>query len=228
MFKFNEIINHLGLVELPIKGRAFTWSNMQSVLLLEQLYWFFTTADWTVSFPNTQVHPTARPMSDHIPCVVKIDTKTPKTAIFRFENYWIRQPGFYEVVANIWATTCHGNSARILSMKFKLLRKALKRWKGNISNMDQFIENCNTVVFMLDELKEKQPLHITEWNFRNNIKNRLNHLLSCKDILWRNRCTIRWAKLGDEKRTQLFFMQWLLYGIGRIILQDFRFLMAPK
>jgi hypothetical protein len=37
MFLFNEIIGHLGLLELPLKGRSFTWSNMQSSPLLEQL-----------------------------------------------------------------------------------------------------------------------------------------------------------------------------------------------
>ena len=37
MFIFNEIIGHLGLLELPIKGRSFTWSNMQDSPLLEQL-----------------------------------------------------------------------------------------------------------------------------------------------------------------------------------------------
>jgi hypothetical protein len=28
-------------VELPLKGRAYTWSNMQENPLLEQLDWFF-------------------------------------------------------------------------------------------------------------------------------------------------------------------------------------------
>uniref|UniRef100_A0A453G251 Uncharacterized protein n=1 Tax=Aegilops tauschii subsp. strangulata TaxID=200361 RepID=A0A453G251_AEGTS len=40
---FNEIIGHLGLLELPIKGRSYTWSNMQDDPLLEQLDWFFTS-----------------------------------------------------------------------------------------------------------------------------------------------------------------------------------------
>jgi hypothetical protein len=35
MFLFNEIIGHLGLLEIPLKGRRFTWSNMQSTPLLE-------------------------------------------------------------------------------------------------------------------------------------------------------------------------------------------------
>ena len=46
MFIFNEIIVHLGLLELPIKGRAYTWSNMQDTPLLEKLDWFFTSVDW--------------------------------------------------------------------------------------------------------------------------------------------------------------------------------------
>jgi exonuclease III len=29
MFLFNEVIGHLGLMELPLKGRKFTWSDMQ-------------------------------------------------------------------------------------------------------------------------------------------------------------------------------------------------------
>ena len=41
IFIFNEIIGHLGLLELPLKGRRFTWSNMQDIPLLEQLDWFF-------------------------------------------------------------------------------------------------------------------------------------------------------------------------------------------
>ena len=40
---FNDIIGHLGLVEILLKGRAFTWSNMQQSPLLEQLDWFFTS-----------------------------------------------------------------------------------------------------------------------------------------------------------------------------------------
>jgi hypothetical protein len=34
---FNDAIGHLGLVELPLKGRAYTWSNMQADPLLSSL-----------------------------------------------------------------------------------------------------------------------------------------------------------------------------------------------
>jgi hypothetical protein len=34
---FNNIISHLGPMELPIKGRSYTWNNMQDSPLLEQV-----------------------------------------------------------------------------------------------------------------------------------------------------------------------------------------------
>ena len=102
MFIFNEVIGHLGLEELPLKGRAYTWSNMQAEPLLEQLDWFFTTPSWTTLFPNTVVTPMAKPSSDHVPCMVNISTDIPKSNIFRFDNFWVDMPGFMECVSTSW------------------------------------------------------------------------------------------------------------------------------
>ena len=194
---FNELISYLGLIELPIKGRAYTWSNMQSDPLLVQLDWFFTSINWTVTFPNTVVNPLARPVSDHIPCVVNIGTKIPKAKVFRFENYWVRQPGFLDLVQNIWGHSVPGNAAKVITSKLKLLRKALKIWSGNLSSIDNFIANCNKIILLQDDYEDPRDLSLAEWNFRRIIKDRYLHLTNCKRDIWKNRCTIRWAKLGD-------------------------------
>lgn len=34
---FNEIISNIGLIEIPLKGVSYTWSNMQDQPLLQQL-----------------------------------------------------------------------------------------------------------------------------------------------------------------------------------------------
>lgn len=36
MFLFNDLIQHLDLIDIPFEGRQFTWSNMQSYPLLEK------------------------------------------------------------------------------------------------------------------------------------------------------------------------------------------------
>jgi hypothetical protein len=198
MNTFNEVISYLGLVELPIKGRAFTWSNMQAEPLLEQIDWFFTSSYWTLKFPNTTVNPLARTTSDHIPCAISIGSSIPKAQIFRFENHWVRMPGFMDTVNRIWAINCVGDSAKVISTKFKLLRKALKIWSTSISVINKVIDNCNEIILLLDGLEEQRALHISEWNFRNIVKRRLHHLLSCKREYWKKRCTARWARLANE------------------------------
>jgi hypothetical protein len=134
---FNNIIIHLGLVEIPIKARSFTWSNMQSSPLLEQLDWVFTSPSWTSQFPMTVVIPLAKTTSDHLPYKIQIGTNIPKANIFRFENYWLSHPSCFELIKNAWSTPSIGNldSARTISAKFKLLRRMLRLWARNTSNL---------------------------------------------------------------------------------------------
>ena len=72
MFAFNEAFSTLGVVELPLFGKRFTWTNKQLSPLLERLDWFFTSQSWTNSFPNTSVSTLAMETSDHVPCVISI------------------------------------------------------------------------------------------------------------------------------------------------------------
>jgi hypothetical protein len=86
MFIFNEIIGQLGLLELQFKGRKFTWSNMQRNPLLEQFDWFLLVP---IGYLITSPVLLAKIGSDHIPCVINIDTNIPKAKIFQFGNYWV-------------------------------------------------------------------------------------------------------------------------------------------
>jgi hypothetical protein len=119
---FNDAIGHLGLVELPLKGSAFTWSNMQSDPLLEQLVWFFTSPNWTIDFPSTEVIPMAKITSDHIPCKIVINTSIPKASLFRFEIFWPEQEDFLDTVVDGWNHShITSDAARNISAKFKSL-----------------------------------------------------------------------------------------------------------
>lgn len=102
MLAFNNAINSLGIIELPLKGRKFTWSNMQENPLLQQLDRFFTSA-WTTDYPGTEMTTLTRNTSDHVPCLVTIKTSIPKPKLFRFENYWMEHPDFLKIVEEAWS-----------------------------------------------------------------------------------------------------------------------------
>mgnify|MGYP000863857686 FL=1 len=199
IFLFNEIIGHLGLLELPLKGRRFTWSNMQDFPLLEQLDWFFTSASWIDQYPNTQVNPLAKTASDHVPCVVSISTRIPKAHIFRFENYWIHQPGFMECVQQVWQRQSQkSHISAVIMDKLKSLRFALKKWQKGLSHIKGLIEKCNWVILWLDDLEDSRPLFLPESNFRKLVKSHHDHLLHLQFLYWKKRCTIRYIKVGEE------------------------------
>jgi mannosylglycoprotein endo-beta-mannosidase len=199
MFLFNDIIGHLGLLELPIKGRAFTWSNMQKDPLLEQLDWFFTSSHWISVFPNTLVLSLAKTGSDHVPCVVNIDTDIPKASLFRFDNYWVDLPGFKECVTKSWGIGSHKKySSAIVADKLKKLRAELKRWNVSLSKLKDLIQKCNSVILFLDTLEEQRSLYRVEFNFRAIVKSHLDELLLAECNYWKKRCTIRWMKQGED------------------------------
>ena len=88
MFLFNDAINTLGLVELPLHGRHYTWTNKQLSPLLERLDWFFylKCLDKEISKHCGESYGHVE-TSYHWPCVIEINTKIPKGHIFRFDNH---------------------------------------------------------------------------------------------------------------------------------------------
>ena len=131
---------------------------MQQAPLLEQLDWFFTTVDWTISFPDTLVLPLAKITSNHIPCKISIGTSIPRSNIFRFENYWPDHPGFFEVVQAAWAKPAPRlDIAATISAKFKSLRYDLEYWSKKISNLSMLIDRSNKVIYYMDSLEECSP-----------------------------------------------------------------------
>jgi hypothetical protein len=103
---------------------------MQNEPLLEQLDWFVTTPSWTKKFPTIVVLPLAKASSDHVPCMVTIDSIIPRANLFRFESYWVDSPSFLDCVNKSWKKRSYKqNSAVILAHKFKVFRADLKNGK---------------------------------------------------------------------------------------------------
>jgi hypothetical protein len=196
---FKNIISHLGLIELPIKGRSYTWSNMQESPFLEQVDWFFTSVAWTNRYPLTLVLPLAKITSDHLPCKIQIGTSIPKLNVFRFENYWVSHPGCADKVSSAWITpTRNFNSAHVISSKFKLLRRILKIWSRNLSNLSKMISNCSLTIEFFDKLEEIRDLHHQESAFRAIIKSHISNLLFMQKTYSKQRFTEWLVQFGDE------------------------------
>lgn len=132
MLRYNNAISQNGIQEIPLKGKEYTWSNMQHNPLLEKLDWCFVSPAWTTQFPGTKAHTLARDTSDHVPWVTIIKTCVPKPQIFRLENFWLQLEDFNMIFQNAWQQhTHHIDPAKRLMPKFKRARKAIKDCQKN-------------------------------------------------------------------------------------------------
>jgi retron-type reverse transcriptase len=149
--------------------------------------------------PDTVVKSLARDSSDHTPCVITASTLVPKPQVFRFENYWLEHEDFQTVLIQGWEQpSLQQDAAKVLTAKFKNLRKVFKAWKSQLPNLTKTIQNCKEVIQFMDILEEGRDLTLEEWNFRQIIIDHLQVLLHQQRIYWKQRGTIKWVKFGDE------------------------------
>jgi exonuclease III len=198
MLKFNEAISNLDLIEIPLHGLTYTWSNRQQEPLLQRLDWFFISQEWSTVFQDSYAKTMSRDISDHVPCLVSFKSKIPKPTIFRFENFWLELDGFM----NLFQTTWNGipsilDKAKNLIAKFKYVRKVLKEWQRSLPKIDITVKNIKLLIELIDNMEEHQDLSVEEWNFREILQQKVADLLNIQKIYWKQRAAIRWVTDGD-------------------------------
>lgn len=123
---------------------------------------------------------------DHVPCVVKIHTAITKGKVFRFENYWMEHPDFINVVQHAWSIpVVVSDKAKIITAKFKNLRRVLRAWQSTLSNLKTSIANVKLVLSFVEIMEECSDLLVFEWNFKNILMNNLLSLLKQQRMYWK-------------------------------------------
>jgi hypothetical protein len=198
MLKFNKAISQLDLMEIPLHGLSFTWSNRQREPLLQGLDWFFISQEWSVIYPETRATTLPRDISDHVPCLVSFKSKIPKPKIFRFEKFWLQFAGFMSVFQNTWIGQPNlNNKAKNLTTKFKITRKVLKEWQRSLPKIDKTVGHIKLLIEFIDIIEEHRDLSIEEWNFRELMQTKTADLLQIQKIYWKQRASIKWITDGD-------------------------------
>ncbi|XP_023891331.1 uncharacterized protein LOC112003378 [Quercus suber] len=98
MWEFSNFISEQGLIDLPLQGGTFTWSNSREVVSKARLDKFLFSADWEDKFPTISQRRMFRLYSDHFPIVLKGGSFQRRSMLFRLENMWLKDDGFVDMV----------------------------------------------------------------------------------------------------------------------------------
>lgn len=102
MEEFEDFIDDMGLVNIPLIGRKFTWhrANGTSMSRLERL---LLSEDWLAQWEDLSQWGLQRTISDHCPILLKSTSINWGPKPFRVLNCWLMNSEFLKFVSDSWS-----------------------------------------------------------------------------------------------------------------------------
>ncbi|XP_026420529.1 uncharacterized protein LOC113316582 [Papaver somniferum] len=203
----NFIYTH-DLIDLPMKGARYTWSNRQSNPVMFSLDRFLLSPSFEAHFPFSSQLAKARPTSDHIPLLLDIFDPYLGPSPFRFEVMWFLENGFLKLLEDWWQSFCFaGTASTVLWLKLKALKEKLKLWNKEVFGITNFKLN-----FILEEIQtidvfaEDNILSGSLVNEKIKLKTEFEKVTKMEEISWKIKSNTKWLQEGD-RNTSFFISQ---------------------
>ncbi|XP_028065848.1 uncharacterized protein LOC114268811 [Camellia sinensis] len=204
MKDFNELIDKLELIDIPMLGRNFTWCIVMDGDRWSRIDRFLLDPRWLERLKLKQWG-LPRSISDHCPILLMENERDWGPKPFRFINAWCLHPKFKEAVKNCWeGTKVSGWASYKLLKKLGNLRVHLRRWNCEVfGNLDEQLKQAEDEIHEWDLKAEERILHDSEIKRRAEVRSLAWDLSKKKEWLWHQKSRMVWAQNGD-KNTRLF------------------------
>lgn len=191
----------MGLINLPLKGRRYTWSraNGQHQVAMARLDRFLISTEWNATYPTSLQQSLPNTSSDHCPILYTAETKCNRTNFFRFENSWLRSTQLRQLVIDKWQQGEKATTPQQLNIKLCELTREIRNWaKNRTTEMKDQIEACREYIGWTDTVLEIRNLTILEVVVLKLLKNRYTQLNLLEEDTWRQRAKVKWELEGDR------------------------------
>ncbi|KAL7616301.1 hypothetical protein Lser_V15G00712 [Lactuca serriola] len=199
---FNEFINSIDLVDVPLGGPRFTWSDKWGSKF-SKLDRFLVTEGFLDSFPHLSALVLDKNIPDHRPILLLEHRVDYGPTPFRIFHSWFDMDGFDDIVREAWATSVVEveltNPWVIFKKKLQFLKSKLKEW--NSKHRDMAASKRKN----LQDLVESIDIRLMEYEGSANLREqRVSLLKEISDIDHlaqvdlAQKAKIQWGIEGDE------------------------------
>jgi hypothetical protein len=199
MEEFRDFVRQLEMVDLPLLGRQFTWFHSNG-LTMSRLDRILISADWLSLWGSPTVWVVNRDVSDHCPLILRYNNDDWGPKPFRFNNYWIQNKQFKEVVVNAWnAQHITGWMRFVLKGRLKGMKGVIKEWSKEVYGKPETLKTTLvTQIKNLDLKSESVGLSVDEVSLRKRLFEELWVLLKSIDASIFQRARSKWLSEGIQ------------------------------
>ena len=123
MCRFAEVIDDLGLSDMPLQGGLFTWSVGSNGRVMPRIDRFLVSRDWKSYFNRVIQSTLPRPVLDHFPILLDGGGIRLGPSPFHFESMWLKSAGFKNLLKGWWqGLSFKGFASYILAKKLKVTK----------------------------------------------------------------------------------------------------------
>ncbi|CAM8993758.1 unnamed protein product [Rhodiola kirilowii] len=195
--QFFEFIQAMGVMDMPLIGRKFTWSNKLGASRLDR---FLVSPDMVSLCPNLKQWGLSKDLSDHAAIALKEEAKNWGMKPFRFINAWLEHPGLGKLIKETWSQPGEvGWKGYIIQRKLAKIRRRLGAWnKMAFGNVGEKLKETKLELEKMDKLQEQRILSPEEQLRRVALRTRIWHLESQEERIWRQKSRVNWMRSGDQ------------------------------
>ena len=195
---FNNFIVNNFLVDLPLRGRSFTWYRRDG-RSMSRIDRFLLSENWSLTWPNCFQLTLSRGLSDHCPLELSIDTENWGPKPLRMLKCWADFPGYNSFVRDTWSSfQLSGWGSFVLKEKLKLLKVALRDWHHRHSkNLPARILSLKDKIASLDLKGESTVLSDDEIQELHGLSEDLFSLSRVNSSICWQQSRVQWLKEGD-------------------------------
>lgn len=197
---FNNFISDVGIVDIQLRNRSFTWSSKRPSPSFSKLDRVFTSVEWSAAYPIVMLEALEVLVSDHSPLLLTCKGIQQKKRRNRMELFWFKYQTPKVMVQRLWEHTDSKGQGTIalFQNKTSLLTRAIRLWQDEtFGDIEKQLDFCKKSILFFDQIEERRNLCDHEFRFRLKIKERAYELATNIESKWKHRSRCNWLANGD-------------------------------
>ncbi|KAL4388297.1 hypothetical protein GQ457_09G027380 [Hibiscus cannabinus] len=204
--EFLDFIQECCLVDLPLKGGSFTWSNRRDPPTLVRLDRFLVTFDFIAFFQSIEQRLLNKSISDHNAIMLINDIYHWGPRPFKFFNYHFDEAGFVEMVSSNLLGTLAGRKKIGVIQLLKAAKIAIKDWSVKYSSIpEKSIKALEEEIQALESSLYQGQVDSRIHKRISELRGKLWQELRKEERAWLQKSRLKWFREGD-RNTKFFHL----------------------